>query len=353
MTTPTNKPQLSRDEEINLFEVVVNLWHQKWVIIVLTGVFALLAVAYAFLSTPVYQASARVMPPSATDVLPFNLGRSQADLTALDVESAFALFQRNLTSQSARRWFLEEHYLPHRREQGDSSNRDVLARQMATVLIVRRPDERNNPSVYEVTVNVDHPELAAEWANLFVDRAAARSRQDLEARTDLEIANRRTELRNRINVVRSSTLDQRKDRIARLSEALQVAEAVGFDSPQITRGQTAAEGDLSQIIDGNLLYMRGSRAIRAELDLLEKRENDDPFIIELRAIEQELGLLNQIGPVPESVRLFTLDSIADVPQGPIKPNKPKIVLVGVILGGVLGGVIALVRTAIRRRELEN
>lgn len=350
VTTHTNKPQHGRDEEINLFEVAVNLWQQKWIIIAITCVSTLLAVAYAFLTTPVYEASARVMPPSANDVLPFNLGRSQAGLTALDVDSAFALFQRNLTSQSTRRWFLEEHYLPYRREQGDSSNRDALAQQMAEVLMIRRPDERNNPSVYEVTVNVDQPELAALWANSYVEQAAARSRRNLEARTNLEIANRRTELQNRINVVRTSTLDQRKDRIARLKEALQIAEAVGFDSPQITRGQTAADGDLSQIIDGNLLYMRGSRAIRAELELLENRKDDDPFIIELRAIEQQIGLLDLVGPVPETVQLYTLDSVADVPERPIKPNKSRIIILGALFGGMIGGLIALTRTQSRRRE---
>ena len=296
--------------------------------------------------------TARVMPPNANDVLPYNLGRSEAGLTTLDVESAYALFQRSLTSQSTRRWFLEEHYLPYRREQGDSSNRDALAQQMTGVPMVRRPDERNNPSIYEVTINIDKPELAALWANSYVQHAAARSRQNLEARTNLEIANRSTELKNRITVVRNSTLDQRKDRIARLQEALQIAEAVGFDSPQITRGQTAAEGDLSQIIDGNLLYMRGSRAIRAELELLEGRKNDDPFITELRQIEQNIALLNLIGAVPETVQLFTLDSIPEVPERPIKPRKARIVILGFIFGGLLACLIALAQGSSPRRRTD-
>lgn len=345
--TTTNMHQHSRNEVIDLYELMTGLWKQKWLIVGVTSVFSLLAIAYVLLVTPVYQATARVIPPSLSDVVPFNLGRAQAGLTELDEASAYALFLRSLTSQRTRRWFFEEHYVPYKRKQGSNANREALARQMAEVLIVRRPEERNNPSIYEITVNIDQPDLAAAWANMYVEQAAVRARTDLEARTTSEIANRRTELQQRIDVLRSSTLEQRRDRIARLKEALQIAEAVGFDSPQVTRGQTAAEGDLSQIIDGNLLYMRGSRAIRAELELLEGRENDDPFISELRGIEQQISFLNLVEPVPEAVALASVDSFAEVPDQPTKPRKAKTLVLVTLLGGVLGGLIALMRLSVR------
>ena len=350
MTTHTNTPQHRRYEEIDLFDLAADLWRQKWLITACAGVFAVVALVYVMIATPVYRASARVMPPSVSDVVPFNLGRLQAGLTGLDVDSAYALFQRNLTSQSTRRWFLETHYLPYMREQGVTFTRETLIQQMAEVLVVRRPDERNNPSIYEITVNIDQPELAAHWANSYVDQASARGRSDLEARTMLEISNRRTELQQRIDVLRSSTLDQRKDRIARLKEALQIAEAVGFAAPQVTRGQTAAEGDLSQIIDGNLLYMRGSKAIRSELELLEGRKNDDPFISELRGLEQQISLINLVQSVPDSVQLVTLDSIADIPDRPVKPKQARTVILATIIGGMLGGVIAMIRIGSMRRK---
>lgn len=350
MTNSNPTPPYTRPDEIDLFELVADLWQQKWLIAGITALITFVALAYAFLATPVYQATTRVVPPSPSDVVPFNLGRMQAGLTGLDVDSAYALFESNLTSQSTRRWFLEEHYQPYRREQGDNLTREELSQQMAEVLSVRKPDEINGPEVYEVTVNNTQPELAALWANLYVEQAAAKGLAQLEVRTMLEIANRRTELQQRIDVLRSSTLDQRKDRIARLKEALQIAEAVGFTDPQVTRGQTAADGDLSQIIDGNLLYMRGSKAIRAELELLEGRENDDPFITELRGIEQQISLLELIGPVPDTVKLATLDSIADVPDRPFRPRKAVILVLGFLLGGMLAGTTALVRIARRRRK---
>lgn len=352
MTIENNTPQYGRSDQVDLFEFAGDLWQQKWVILGVTLLFCLCALAYVLLATPVYQASVRTIPPSGSDVVPFNVGRSQAGLTELDVEGAYALFQRHLTSRSTRRWFLEEYYQPYRRQQDESVTREEMVRELTEVLVVTRPDERNSPTVYEVTVSIDDPELSAHWANSYVEGAAGRARSNLEVKTLLEVANRRTELQHRIDVLRSSTLDQRKDRIARLKEALEVAEAVGFDAPQVTRGQTAADGDLAQIIDGSLLYMRGSRAIRAELELLEARENDDPFISELRALEQNISLLKLIDLVPESVQLVTIDSFAEIPVRPSKPKKAMILVFGTLLGGMLGGLIAFVRVGLKYRNAQ-
>jgi chain length determinant protein (polysaccharide antigen chain regulator) len=121
-----------------------------------------------------------------------------------------------------------------------------------------------------------------------------------------------------------------------------------MDAPQVTAGRTSSSNELSEFIDGSLTYMRGAKAIEAEMKVLEARQSDDPFIAELRSSQEQLSFLKTIEVRPENVSVFTLDSAADVPETPIKPKKPLIIALGLVLGGMLGVFAALVRVFVRR-----
>ncbi|MCY1438802.1 G-rich domain on putative tyrosine kinase [compost metagenome] len=98
------------------------------------------------------------------------------------------------------------------------------------------------------------------------------------------------------------------------------------------------------------MYMRGAKAIRAELQVLQARQSDDPFILELRKLQDRLAFLKGIDVKPDNVAVFTLDSAAEVPETPIKPKKVLIIALGVVLGGMLGVFIALVRYMMRKGQ---
>ena len=46
-----------------------------------------------------------------------------------------------------------------------------------------------------------------------------------------------------------------EDRIARLNEALTVADKVGVQAPQVKASRTSSDGELEQFVDGNLMYL--------------------------------------------------------------------------------------------------
>ncbi|MNQ71816.1 hypothetical protein D3C85_865000 [compost metagenome] len=143
-------------------------------------------------------------------------------------------------------------------------------------------------------------------------------------------------------------MKRREDRVAQLREAQAVAEAVGQEQPLITTLSASNAGELTSAQEGSLLYMRGAKAIRAELKVLESRQSDDPFISELRGLQDRLEFLQGIDVKPDNVAVFTLDSAAEVPETPIRPKKALILAVGVVLGGMLGVFIALARRLMRK-----
>ncbi|MEH6388829.1 MAG: Wzz/FepE/Etk N-terminal domain-containing protein [Pseudomonas profundi] len=349
--------------EMDLFELCGSFWKEKWLIAAVTILGALLAIAYALLVTPIYRTEATVIPPRQSDIAAFNLGRlsvsaaqrgtSAAPLSDYTVDQVYSVFRRNLFSASLQDLFFEKHYLPYLGidvTEEDAAARDSLRARFNETLIVRQPDPAGRPGFYEVAVELEAPELAASWANEYVDLAAERATQEMVQNVLSEFSTRSRVTERRIRSLREFAQQQRQDRIARLQEAVSIATALGIDSPQITAGRAFADSELAAFVEGDLMYMRGTRALQAELNMLDNRENDDPFIPDLRALESQLAMLRDINIDRDSVSVFTLDSAAEVPDTPIKPKKSLVVMLGVLLGGVLGMTIALIRISVKSRS---
>jgi len=338
-------------DEIDLVELFRNLWQQKLLIILITLVVTAAAGAYAFLSPPVYEARASVMPPRLSDIASYNLGRSEAMLDQFQVSDIYEVFKTNLLSAALKRTFFRDTYLPELAAEKRAKAQDKLWKEFNEVLTVKAPDKKNRPEYYEVMVGYKSPDQAAEWVNHYIDMVVKKTEQDMQDNVLSEIETKTQVIERQIDALRITAQKRREDRIIRLREALVVAEAVGLDAPQVVAGKTSSDGDLAQFIDGNLMYMRGAKAIRAELAVLEKRENDDPFIGELRGLENQLDFLRKIDVNPDDVSVFTLDSRAEVPETPVKPKKAIILALGMILGGGLGLFAALVRSMVQGRRV--
>lgn len=348
-----------RDDEIDLVELFKGLWKQKLIIIGVTIAVTACAAAYAYLARPVYEAHATVLPPLLSDITAYNAGRNvpayrtdRDDSTegrqkTFSTEDVYAVFTRSLNSLSLRRAFFRDVYLPSLPPDDQSAADDRLWAKFNDLLSIRAPDKQQ-PDMYEVKVEHHDPEQAAEWVNDLVSRASAAAKSDMQRNVMSEIDTRIRSTERRIASLRSTASQRRQDRIAVLQEALVVARAVGMITPQVTAGHTSSSNELAQFVDGTLTYMRGARAIEAELAVLEARKSDDPFIPELRSLQEELSFLNTIEIDPSAVAVFTLDSAAQQPQTPIKPKKMMIVALGLVLGGMLGVFVALIRLMVGR-----
>lgn len=355
----------SQDDEIDLVELAKALWSQKLIIVAVTFLGTAAALAYALLATPVYEAKATVLPPLLSDIALYNSGRTESSLYAsrggsstqsdqpslklFSTDDVYKIFIRNLTSQSLRREFFKEFYLPSLSEEKRSGPQDRLWASFNEAISIAAP-EKQRPELFQVTVKQNVPDLAASWANKFVDKASGTAMRNMQSNVASELNTQIQSIERRIASLRSTAQQRREDRLAILREALIVANAVGMSSPQVTAGRTSSNEDLSEFIDGSLTYMRGAKAIEAEMKVLEARQSDDPFIPELRSLQEQLSFLKTIDTDPDDVSVFTLDSAAEVPETPIKPKKSLIVALGIVLGGMLGVFTALVLVFVRRSK---
>ncbi|MDH4607306.1 Wzz/FepE/Etk N-terminal domain-containing protein [Pseudomonas sp. BN102] len=347
MNDSVNPARDQQYNEIDLIELVRSVWKYKIFISVAAFVGGFIAAGYAYLSSPVYEARISFLPPSLSDIAPLSSGRSQIGLAPFLVGDVYSVFTRNLESDDSLRRFFKSVYLPSLREQDrDGVSRGKLYSRFLKEFNVVAPD-RLRPDRYSLVVQGEDPEQISGWITTYVNQVAGESLEQAiqDARREVDVA--ASNLQQQIATLRATAKARRDDRIIQLKESLKVAEAVGLVKPPVLSGQTSDQ--LNAIMDGSLTYMRGSKALRAELNALQSRVSDDPFISPLRGLEEKYELYASIAAVSPKVRVFRQDGDVVVPDEPIKPKKTLIIALGVVLGGMLGGIFAVARVVLRRR----
>lgn len=358
---PSSQPGYSG--EIDLFELFQSLWEEKIVIVLVTAVLTALAVIYALTATPIYQAHSSLISPPAAAIQGYNQGRIEAFRNvnkkddkdteysmakALTVDDVYKTFKKNLTSLRLRTAFFEEVYLPSLTVEEQKRNRDALLKRFNQVLIVKQGAANANPELYTVTVELDAPEVAAEWVQDYIERAIAATK--LELRNTIE-AEQKVRM-NALSIQKKALLDtakqEREDQVKLLKEALYIAESIDLEDASPLSDKASLGGN--RYIDNDLIYTRGAKTLRAQLAVLEKRSSDEAFINGFRELNTQLEILQAYALDDSNVAVVDIDEAAEVPSTPIKPNKKLIVAVGIVLGGMLGVFAALIRSMIRKRK---
>lgn len=340
-----------RNDEIDLFELFQKLWMSKWLIIGVTLAVTLVAAAYAFLTPPVYRAQAAVMPPSLSDIAGFNLARNKdIGLEPFKVDDVYRVFTRNLQSDQSKRRFYSEVYLPSLDEDQKKTSRDALYNAFLKRLNVAGPTAAQ-PDRFILSVEGSDPVEAAQWAERYIRDVEQQSIQEMLNNAQSEIEVRGRNLTQQIETLRESAKARREDRLVQLEEALKVAKVIGLENPPMIAGQM--NDQLSAIMEGNLTYMRGAKALKAEINALAQRKSDDPFVPELRNLQEQHALYVSLHIQPERVAVYRLDGAIETPDQAIKPKKILILLLGMVLGLMLSIFAALIHVMVERHQTKH
>lgn len=330
-----------KDDEIDLLELIRGLWQQKLIIVLTTLVVGGGAVAYAVLATPIYEAKVFVQPPSQNDIAHLNYGRGgDSELGMLTVKDVYDVYVRNLQSESLRRLFFQEVYLPALSPEARLGSQDELYGRLGRVLVVA-VTSKDTPNRFAITVNLPDPQKAAGWAVNYAEMAGARAKLEVLKDVKADASVKANNLERQIKAAQENAKKQREDQIVQLNEALAVARSINLENPPIISG--ALSTAVSAGMDGALTYMRGSKAILAEIENLQRREADDPFIDKLREQQSALIFYRALEIDPNVIEAFRQDGAVESPDSPVKPKKFIIVFLGMLAGGALGVLLALVR----------
>jgi chain length determinant protein (polysaccharide antigen chain regulator) len=367
MQAPTDAANTQRpyaDDEIDLFELFENLWKQKLLIVLITLVVTAGGVAYAYLATPVYQATSYLLPPSSKDTAELrklnlvaqgtNTGNERQNPLSLSTEQytpqdVYEQFLQTLQSNTARKALFEQtgvqqYFLAQ--TEGDELK---AWKEFNKAINITLP-KKDNPDSANISIKADSPETAADWTNKYVHIATQISRNQLTADLREEIQSHINQLELQIESRRSVYQSQIDTELSKLREALSVARAINLKEPLRTDSIIDDQKNTMMVDEIRRLYRLGSTALEAEIAAIEERRKNEAFIPGLTDLQQQKNLLEAMSVNPDTIKTVNIDLEALPDDTPIKPKKMLITALSVVLGGMAGVMIALVRTAIRNRR---
>ncbi|MHC8387665.1 LPS O-antigen chain length determinant protein WzzB [Pseudomonas sp. MDT2-39-1] len=337
--------------EIDLYDLLRGIWIQRWLVLIIAGAVTLASGVYAFLSDPVYEARAYVLPPTQNDIENFNYGRTeQSGMKLYTVKDIYSVFTRNLQSESLRYKFFIDVYIPSLSESDRQRSYDSLYRQFSAELTTTQPN-KDFVERFSVAVQSGQAAQVAEWLRLYIDRVGETTKKELIKNQSKEAEVRARNIEKQIAMLRENAAKERNDTVLQLHEAEKVAGAIGLQNHLVVSGSVA--GDMSGAVDPRLIYLRGTKALEAEVKNLQARESDDAFIGDLRKLQTQYDFYKGLGVKAEDVAVYQLDGVIKAPDAPIKPRKALILVFGLVLGLMLGVIFGVIRLFWNEREKQS
>ncbi|WJD71545.1 Wzz/FepE/Etk N-terminal domain-containing protein [Pseudomonas asiatica] len=335
-------------DDLDLFQLFHELWKQKILILSCFSLALISAVLYVTLVNPTYEAKLYTLPPSQNEIEQLNYGRGgDSGLSYLTTKDVYESFLKNLQSEAVRNNFFKSVYLPSLSESQRSETRDALYQEFTRKLTVSVA-AKDMPIRYAITVQASDPIVTVKWASAYTEMAAERAKREVLNSVRSESTLIANNLEQQIVSAQASARKQRSDQIAQLKEALVVANSIGLEKPPMITGAVTSEA--SAAMNGALTYMRGSKALEAEIKNLESRESDDPFIRNLRSKQQKISFYRNLRIDPSVVSVYQQDGAVEQPDKPIQPKKALIVGLSAVLGLGLGGALAIGRITLQRQR---
>ncbi|MBN1378908.1 MAG: LPS O-antigen chain length determinant protein WzzB [Gammaproteobacteria bacterium] len=345
------------DDEIDLFELLTQFYKGKFIILAVVLACLVMAAVAVWQITPVYKSSVQFLPPAEIDLLGMNkLHLLDAKSQKFDTDKVLQMFSENLTSEELKKHLFEQFHLetlfiPQLHDlpeiERSAALRHALAKFSASFSL-SQPGK--NATTQDRTISLSlrgSPEQTALILNQFYEQARQKTVADIHAGIMLEQAARIRQTDDQIKVLRKSAMSRRQDRIVQLDEAISIARALNLEKPREVWPDMAVQGVHNQ---GLPLYSLGFLFLEAEKNVLAQRKGDDPFIAELRNLQEQVSTLEELNidlKAFQPARLRLAAAPAD------KPEKPKPLLIfalASVAGLMLGVVIVLVRQAIINRR---
>ena len=343
----------SNNDEIDLFDLVDDIWsHKLWVILGLLST-VILASAYLFVATPVYKTESVIKSATDKDVTEF-LRPQLTNIYTLDVEQAFTAAQAALMSTEYRRDFYRLKLEDIKAVKG-AYNEKITPDQnfinFSKTFTVSASGKKDSQSFVKVSLESADAEFASNLLNDFVEYALSRRLNDSFEAMEAKVDGRIESLTYQADIIREGYYSDKSRRILELKEAYKIAAAVGQDNP-VYRNMDLVGGQLPP------LYMLGSKAIKSEIQTLEGRSElakklplgEDQFIKGLHKILLEIETLEKLDINLDKVKLARVDELAVVPAGPIKPRKLLILALSIVAGLFIGLFIALIVAAYKKHK---
>lgn len=323
-----------------------DLWdvflRRRWIPVASILISVALFFLYIVFAEPVYRAESHLLPPSKQAIQGLLVDIQEIKLDEVETYSpdlVFAEFLKNLKSQGLRRKYFDKNNLVSYYVK-DLSDTEVNVDRVFDTAFNRGLQvrvDKQDPSFVTVSFENSSPELAAKWLKQYVEFTNIQTVNQLFGSVNAVIQAEQEKVSYQLESELKLAEQRRFDTITTLREALKIARELGIeDSSSFPRifdeTQTGLAVNTAQVP----LYTRGVKALQTEVNVLEARKSDEPFINGFRDLQERRAYLDGISIDLDTLSAVSIDVQAKVPYRPQSPSVAGLLVLAVVLGGIVG-----------------
>ena len=319
--TQNNNSQVSRSndpEQIDLLDLMLQLWRGKWMIATFVVVFIALAIGYLSVAKEKWTSSAIIAQPDVAQIATYsnalNILYGSAAPSMLDVQTR-AIGRFN-SSFSALAQALENQEEPEK--------------------LTIEPAVKGEALPLSVSYTSTSAEAAqkqlAQYIQQVDEQTAKELAVDLKDNIKEQIKTLNDSLQNQEKVAQ----EQKDLRIKQIAEALKNAEAAKITTPQIQQTQ-----DVTQ----ETMFLLGSVGLKSMIE----NEASRPLVFSAAYYQTRQNLLDiqNLNVKPDTIHVYRYVMKPDLPVRRDSPKKAIVLILAVLLGGMMGSGVVLGRNALR------
>lgn len=324
---------------ITIPEILITAKSTKVIWISISIIFVTLAILYALSKPALYKAQIIMFPPSATDIAKYqsaftliNKTRTIKDnYTTVTADNIYDVFLKKITSETLQENFIEKHF---------TSEETSLESKKALFRTLIRIDKSLANNSIEISMKAKSPEEAKTWALEYVNSAIDNTKSELITDLESTITAEKKSIELEINSEKIAAEEEVKRQIARLEEALIIANRINLE-------YAPTSGNLITSYSGDSLYMKGSKTISVELDLLKNRKNNDPYIKNLNSLLTRLTILDGIKITNNDLEVVKLDYISNLNDKKTNPPLSLIAITALFISCIFNLLLIMILTMFR------
>ena len=311
----------SDPEQIDLIDLLLQLWRGKWVIAAFVAIAVILAGVYLVFAKEKWTSTAIITQPDAAQIGSYSnalnilYGANAPKLT--DIQES--VITRYNASFSALSQTLENKAEPEK--------------------LVIEQSVKGQPLPLSVSYVNGSAETAQKQVAQYIQQVDEQIQKELEVDLNDNIKQQVATLKDVLSNQETIAQEQKDLRIRQITEALKYAEAANVTSPKIQQTQ-----DVTQ----ESMFLLGTEALQSMI----AHESSRPLTLSDSYYQNKQKLLDiqKLKIDPTTIHAYRYVMKPDLPIRRDSPKRSLVLILAVLLGGIIGSGVVLGRNALRNYQ---
>ena len=326
--------------EISLIDIACMILLRRKMIISVAAIVTIIGIVYAFSVQRIYRVESVLLPPTFENIQVLNV----ENVNEITAEKVYLEFTNNFKARSIRKEFFKKASILDFKV---GNSKSTLSESAANSMFDAFSNNLRFIDGNRVVLDGIEKDKIGVWLDEYVDMVNRKTIESLVRNAEAKINIKKNAINSEISSKRAIYKQIRKDEMSSLDEAYRIAKNLGIhEHLLISRKKVTSKEkvklltQLSSITIPN--YMKGTKLLKAEINILKGRTFDDGHIDGLRDLQEKLSILEAIKIDKTILNSVVVDKKATVKVEPVSPNRRLILIISLVFAVFLGVFSAIV-----------